>query len=179
MAQTDALKKYLDAGMAFTQVTRKRAEQVVKELVAAGELHRSQAKSAIEDLIERSRSNAELLSEQVRKEVASQLARLHGSGDEPVKAEAAKHEPAKPAKNTADSNSDGDKPAPPKKAPPKKAPPKEAPATKAPATKAPSKKQSSSMAPVSGELPAKKASATKAGGGKPAKAADKATKKQG
>ena len=51
MAQTDALKKYLDAGMAFTQLTRSKAEQVVKDLVAAGELQRNQAKSAIDELV--------------------------------------------------------------------------------------------------------------------------------
>ena len=76
MAQTDALKKYLDAGMAFTALTRARAEQVVKDLVAAGELQRSQAKEAIDDLIERSNKNGETLAEQVRKEVDSQLASL-------------------------------------------------------------------------------------------------------
>ena len=76
MAETDALKKYLDAGMAFTALTRARAEQVVKDLVAAGELQRSQAKGAIDELLERSKKNGETLAEQVRKEVDSQLASL-------------------------------------------------------------------------------------------------------
>lgn len=76
MAQTDALKKYLDAGMAFTQLTRSKAEQVVKELVSAGGLQKSQARGAIDELVERSRRNAEVLAEQVRKEVDAQLANM-------------------------------------------------------------------------------------------------------
>src|SRR5215207_10098475 len=89
MADTDALKKYLDAGMAFTQLTRSRAEQVVKDLVAAGELQKNQAKDAIDDLVDRSRKNAETLSEQVRKEVDSQLSSL-GQAVERLEAELAK-----------------------------------------------------------------------------------------
>ncbi len=76
MSQTDALKKYLDAGMAFTALTRARAEQVVKDLVAAGDLQRNQAKGAIDELLDRSRKNTETLAEQVRQEVDSQLANL-------------------------------------------------------------------------------------------------------
>ena len=36
MAQTNVLKKYLDAGMAFTNMTQAKAEALVKELVKAG-----------------------------------------------------------------------------------------------------------------------------------------------
>ena len=100
MAQSDAFKKYLDAGMAFTQLTRKRAEQVVKDLVAAGEIQRGQAKSAIDDLVERSRANAEVLSEQVRKEVDTQLSNLgliRKGEAQPAKKAAAKKAPAKKA----------------------------------------------------------------------------------
>ena len=43
MAQNDMLKRYLDAGIAFTQMTRTRAEDIVKELVSAGEVQREGA----------------------------------------------------------------------------------------------------------------------------------------
>lgn len=76
MAETDAFKKYLDAGIAFTQLTRARAEQVVKDLVKAGDLQRGQRKAAIDELVERSRRNAEALAGQVRGEVDSHLAGL-------------------------------------------------------------------------------------------------------
>ena len=38
MAQTNVLKKYLDAGVAFTSMTQSKAEELVKELVKAGEV---------------------------------------------------------------------------------------------------------------------------------------------
>ncbi len=187
MPDTDALKKYLDAGMAFTQLTRKRAEQVVKDLVAAGELQRNQAKGAIDELVDRSRKNADVLAEQVRKEVDSQLSsmglarkadverleaeleKLKGSGGgdgASSAAKAAKKASAKPEKSKGSS----DKPAPPSK---------EAPAKKAVA------KEEAGDAP---EKPAKKAPAKKAASGgdadrpdmrMPAKKAERVTKKQG
>ncbi len=57
MAQSDIFKRYLDAGAEFTQLTQKRAEAIVSDLVDAGEVQRSQASEAVQDLIERSRAN--------------------------------------------------------------------------------------------------------------------------
>ena len=74
MAQNDMLKRYLDAGMAFTQLTRARAEAIVKDLVKAGELQREQTQDALEDLLERSRKNTDQLRDLVRKEIREQLA---------------------------------------------------------------------------------------------------------
>lgn len=137
MSQTDALKRYLEAGMAFTQLTRKRAEQVVKDLVAAGDLQRSQAKEAIDELVDRSRRNTDVLAEQVRKEVDSQLSNMglaRKADVERLEAEVARvrgtgaERPAQPAK----------------------------PAKKAPAEKAGAAKASAGKAPVSGELAAKR-----------------------
>ncbi len=151
MAQTDALKKYLDAGMAFTQLTRSKAEQVVKELVAAGELQRQEAKSVIDDLVERSRRNAEALADQVRQEVESQLANigLARKGDvERLEAELARLRGAEGESEGADepeAQSHG--------APAEEAPAKEAPTGDAPAETA----ANGAPVPTSGELPAKKA----------------------
>ena len=178
MAQTDALKKYLDAGMAFTQLTRSKAEQVVKDLVAAGELQRNQAKSAIDELVERSRKNADLLAEQVRKEVDTQLSRLGLARDAD---EEPSDEPAPEAK---------EKPA--KKEPAKKGPAKKEPAKKGSAKKEPAspEKATEGHAPIRADLPSKKAAASgegaddkgettkKPAAAKPAKKAAKATKKQ-
>jgi polyhydroxyalkanoate synthesis regulator phasin len=74
MAQNDMLRRYLDAGMAFTQLTRARAEAIVKDLVKAGELQREQTQDALEDLLERSRKNTDQLRDLVRKEIREQLA---------------------------------------------------------------------------------------------------------
>ena len=70
------LRRYLDAGMAFTQLTRARAEAIVKDLVKAGELQREQTQDALEDLLERSRKNTDQLRDLVRKEIREQLASI-------------------------------------------------------------------------------------------------------
>jgi polyhydroxyalkanoate synthesis regulator phasin len=74
MAQNDMLRRYLDAGMAFTQLTRARAEGIVKDLVKAGEVQREQTQDRVEDLLERSRKNTDALRDLVRKEIREQLA---------------------------------------------------------------------------------------------------------
>ena len=76
MAQTDLLKKYLDAGLAFTQLTQQRAEAIVKDLVKAGELQAEQATQRRNELLERSRKNTEALMSTIRKEVREQVKSL-------------------------------------------------------------------------------------------------------
>ena len=157
MANKDAFQKYLDAGIAFTNLTRARAEDLVQELVQSGEFQRGEAKARVDDLIERSRKGREALLAQVRHEVARQLdsvgitsledlakqvASLLGrsaAGRRPASTKAAaKKSPAKkaaPAKKTAK------KAAPAKEAVRKRAPAKKAaPAKKSPAKKSVAKK---------------------------------------
>lgn len=76
MAQSDNIKRYLDAGVAFTQMTRERAEEIVKELVKQGEVARKEAESRVEELVDRSRRQTEELVGLVRAEVARQLKAL-------------------------------------------------------------------------------------------------------
>ncbi len=76
MAQNDILKRYLDAGLAFTALTQSRAEALVKDLVNAGEVQAEQAREAVTDLVERSRKNTERLIETIRQEVRSQITNL-------------------------------------------------------------------------------------------------------
>lgn len=76
MAQTDILKKYLDAGLAFTQMTQQRAEAIVKDLVKAGEVQAEQATQRRNELIERSRENTEKVFESIRREVGDQVRAL-------------------------------------------------------------------------------------------------------
>lgn len=147
MAQNDMLKRYLDAGVAFTQLTRSRAEAIVKDLVKAGEIQREQAQERVDELLDRSRRNTEQIVEIVRKEITAQihqlgvvtrtdLSRLESRVDSLLGAVQATAAPAKkaaakkaaaPAKKAA---------APAKKAAAKKAPAKKAAAAKkAPAAK--------------------------------------------
>src|SRR4051812_16466217 len=76
MAQSDLWKRYLDAGMEFSQMTRSRAETIVKELIRAGEVQREQRQQRIEELLDRSRKNTEHLVSTVRKELTDQLAQV-------------------------------------------------------------------------------------------------------
>jgi polyhydroxyalkanoate synthesis regulator phasin len=73
MAQTDLLKKYLDAGLAFTQMTQQRAEAIIKDLVKAGEVQAEQATARRNELMERSRENTEKMFESIRREVRDQV----------------------------------------------------------------------------------------------------------
>lgn len=85
MPAPDALKQYLDAGLEFTEMTRKRAEKIVKELVKANEVQRDQAQQWVDDLLERSRKASVAFAEAVRVEVTRQLSEL-GLVDAPKKA---------------------------------------------------------------------------------------------
>ena len=76
MAQNDVLKRYIDAGLAFTALTQARAEELVKDLVRMGEVQADQARDAVADLLERSRKNSEKLLETVRTEVRQQITSL-------------------------------------------------------------------------------------------------------
>src|SRR5437868_14918791 len=73
MAQRDVWRRYLDAGMAFTEMTRARAEAIVKDLVKAGEVPRQRAQETIDDLLDRSRKNTEAVGALVRAQVQDQL----------------------------------------------------------------------------------------------------------
>lgn len=76
MAQNPTIKRFLDAGVAFTAMTQARAEAIVKDLVKAGEVQSEQAQKFVEDLVSRSRKNTDRLLEQVRKEVQQQITNL-------------------------------------------------------------------------------------------------------
>jgi len=113
MAENDTLKRYLDAGMAFTQLTRARADAIVRDLVKRGELRREVAQERVEDLLDRSRQNTEQLLALVRKEITSQLGAMGVATKDDIKRLEAKI-------------SGTSKAAPAKKAPAKKAPAKKA-----------------------------------------------------
>jgi polyhydroxyalkanoate synthesis regulator phasin len=76
MATNDRFQQYLDAGKAWTQMTREQAEAVVRDLVKAGELQQKRAKKAVDELVDRSRKNAEELSKLVRHEIQTQISAL-------------------------------------------------------------------------------------------------------
>ena len=76
MAQIDGLKRYLEAGLALTQITRKRAEELVHELIQTGEVERNRAQDWVEDLVSTSRDRSEAFISTVRNEVRTQLSEV-------------------------------------------------------------------------------------------------------
>src|SRR4051794_21550872 len=76
MAQSDLLKRYLDTGMAYTQLTEQKAKAIVKDLVKAGEVQTKDAGRRVEELLERSRKNSDGLREIVAAEVRNQIKKL-------------------------------------------------------------------------------------------------------
>ena len=73
MATNDALQRYIDAGIAFTNMTRKKAEELVSELVKNGDIQTDDAKARVDDLVERGRHGTEVIVSAVRSEVSRQL----------------------------------------------------------------------------------------------------------
>src|ERR1700742_2802713 len=76
MASNERIRKYLDAGTVLGQVSRGRAEEIVRELVNAGDIQRSQAQEWVDNLVERSQKSSEQILELVRHEVAVQLEKI-------------------------------------------------------------------------------------------------------
>src|SRR3954452_6576657 len=146
MAQNPPLKRYLDAGIQFSQMTQQRAEGIVKDLVKAGEVQSEKAQAFVGELVERSRKNSDKVVAQIRKEVRSQMAlaefvtkdvvnRLQAQIEE-LRAQLPGGKPVKTAaKTTAATASKATK-----KAPAKKAAAKKATAAKRAVKKAPAKR---------------------------------------
>jgi polyhydroxyalkanoate synthesis regulator phasin len=76
VTQLDGLKRYLDAATTLTQITRGRAEELVREMVASGEVERVHAQEWVEDLLKRSKEVSETLVAQVAAEVDKQIKNL-------------------------------------------------------------------------------------------------------
>jgi polyhydroxyalkanoate synthesis regulator phasin len=147
MNQSEILKRYIDAGVQFTQLTQKKAEALVNDLVKSGEVNAGQAQAMVTELVERSRKSTEALFEQVRVEVRRQLKAFGvATKDDLARVQRKATEAAAAAAGAAKATA--------KKATAKKATAKKAPARKTTAKKATAKK-----------APAKKTTARKSAGG--------------
>ena len=153
MAQGDVLRRYLDMGLALGQLTRARAEEMVRDLVHAGEVAPAQARDMIEDLLERSRRNTEMLAEVVRGEVRRQLEAV-GRGGGPMAGPARALVGGKAARSN--------KAAAKKATPAKKQAAKKQAAKKQAAKKTAAKKTAAKKTAGAKKAPAKKSAATKA-----------------
>jgi polyhydroxyalkanoate synthesis regulator phasin len=136
------IKRLLDAGMQFTEMSQSSADKLVRDLVHNGQLRRKDAEKTVQQLLERGRTTSEQLVATVQAEVNKQVARVTDrlDGIEHRLEELASKlgvgqpvAPAAPAKPDATEKAPVAKASAAKKAPAKKA----AAATKAPAKKAP------------------------------------------
>lgn len=161
MAQSDMFKRYLDAGMAFIEMTRDRAQAIVDEWVKAGEVPMQRADDFVNDIVERSRQNTEMIVSLVQAQVREQLGALGlATKDDIARLEARINRAA--ASTTA------------RKAPARKASAKKAGARKSTAKKAAAKKSAAKKS-VAKKAGAKKAATKRSA---PRKSAAKKTAKK-
>ena len=76
MAGDELFKRYLEIGASVLGMTRERAESIVRDLVASGEVAKGQANKAADWLVERGRAGTEELAEIVRREIRQQVTAL-------------------------------------------------------------------------------------------------------
>ena len=76
MPGDDLFKRYLEIGASVLGMSRERAESIVKDLVASGEVAKGQAGKAADWLVERGRSGREEITELVRREIRQQVTAL-------------------------------------------------------------------------------------------------------
>ncbi|HEV3131347.1 MAG TPA: histone H1-like repetitive region-containing protein [Acidimicrobiales bacterium] len=163
MANKDPFQKYLDAGIAFTNMTRAKAEELVQELVRSGEFQGSDARAWVDDLVERSRKGREALLAQVRHEVSRQLESVGITSLEDLAKQVATllGRSAEAGRAATTGKKAAGKKAAGKKSPAKKSAGKKTAAKKAAAKKSPAKTAAAKKAAAK-KSPAKKAAAKKA-----------------
>ena len=76
MAEIEIIRRALEAGSDFGQMTQQRADALVKSLVEAGEVQRDQAQKLVTDIVERSRENRERLLATIDREVKNSVGRM-------------------------------------------------------------------------------------------------------
>jgi polyhydroxyalkanoate synthesis regulator phasin len=82
MARNDGYRRYFEAAAVLGEITRARAEELVRELMSSGDMQRAQAQQWVDELVSRSRKAAEDLLDLVRTEVSSQMQALGLDPDE-------------------------------------------------------------------------------------------------
>jgi|GEM_PF-838653 polyhydroxyalkanoate synthesis regulator phasin len=76
MPDDDVFKRYLEMWASMVGMSRERAEAVVRDLVASGEVARKEATRAADWLVERGRAGTEELNELIRRQIREQVAAL-------------------------------------------------------------------------------------------------------
>jgi polyhydroxyalkanoate synthesis regulator phasin len=74
MTTNDLIKRMIDAGLTFTQMTQARAEEIARDLQESGSVRFDEVQSTVQELMERGRENTEQLMSLIQREVSKQLA---------------------------------------------------------------------------------------------------------
>lgn len=82
MATNPLLKKMLDAGMQFTEMSQKQAEKLVKEFVKAGQARKKDSDELVRQIVDRGRTLSEQVVASVQAEAAKQMSKFAGRLDE-------------------------------------------------------------------------------------------------
>jgi polyhydroxyalkanoate synthesis regulator phasin len=72
----DELRRWALMGSGVAELTRNRAEQIVKDMVAAGDVKRKQGSKVVKDLMETSKANRQEFLKIVRSEIQGQIQNL-------------------------------------------------------------------------------------------------------
>ena len=140
------VQQFLDAGAHFTEMSRKQAETLVRNLVKSGEVRRNEAEKLVQSLLDRGRETSERIAAAVREDVERQV-EIFTSRIEEIEQridELTRQLTGAPAKKAPAKKKAAAKKAPAKK----KAAAKKAPAKKAAAKKTPRKKAARKTAPA-------------------------------
>ena len=76
MPQSPDWKRYLEAGMQFTELRRSQARAVAADLVEQGQLARDQVANAVDEIVALSKRRSDAFTNSVRDEVSRQLGAL-------------------------------------------------------------------------------------------------------
>ena len=112
MSESPLLKRMLDAGMQFTEMSQKQAEKLVKEFVKVGQARRKDTDEMVRQLVERGRGLSEQIVATVQAELSKQLGKLAGRLDDVearLEAVAARVGIAKPPTPAANPDAEGAK----------------------------------------------------------------------
>jgi len=82
MATNPLLKRMLDAGMQFTEMSQKQAEKLVKEFVKVGQARKKDSDEMVRQIVDRGRNLSEQVVATVQAELAKQMGKFAGRLDD-------------------------------------------------------------------------------------------------
>jgi len=73
MARMDEFRRYIEAASSLREITRSKAEALVKELAASGEIERAHTKEWVDTLVKESKKRSDFVVDQIRREINRQI----------------------------------------------------------------------------------------------------------